>query len=291
MSGLKKNKSTLVLKFGSVFLLLSLVCSCKQELKEIPKNLHFGHRGSGAHVYNDLYIENTIPSILNALNNLDGCEIDIQMSKNGTIWVYHDDNLNHFCDSTFHPVCIPQSEDQFIASATQCREGLSDKVYKLEDVFKLFSNNNFEGKYLSLDVKGYFEEACFEGRNAPINYFIDMASSLVEMAEKYKLTNTIILETPYQEFLDEVKKRKPEIRCHLLADKEFIKTMEKAIEKNYDGISYSMFSNDLNKQNIETARSYGLEVQLWPINNQETLEEAIHLEPFAFQLSKVTFKN
>lgn len=272
-----------------VLFVMFLGFSCKEKPRQVPINLKFGHRGSGANVYNNEFIENTKPSILYALNKLDGCEIDIQMSKSGTIWVYHDNNLNHFCDTNLQEVCIPKSEDSFIIQTLQCREGIGDRVYKLEEVFLLFRENSFKEKFLSLDIKGYFDSTCFENRNAPKEYFTQMAKKLIELAKSYHVVNNLIVETPYQEFLDEVKAQSPKIRCHILGDDNFDEKMKLALEKKYDGISYSMFAPDLEKTKIKTARKNGLEVQLWPINNKEMLLKAMKLEPFAIQLSKVNF--
>lgn len=267
---------------------LSFLLGCDSK-KEIPENLQFGHRGSGAGVYNEQFIENTKSSVLNALNHLDGCEIDIQMSREGTIWVYHDDDINHFCDTTKRTVCIPQSNDSFIASALQCREGVSDRIYRLEEIFEFFATNDFEDKYLSLDVKGYFQSTCFEARNAPEDYFKKMASNFCELVEQYKLSDQLIIETNYTNFMDFVKEEIPAIRCHLIGYEDFDDKIEKALAKNYEGISFSMFSDDLDEAAISKAKKEGLEVQIWPINNREMLQRAKELKPFAMQLSKIEF--
>lgn len=267
---------------------LSFLLGCDSK-KEILENLQFGHRGSGAGVYNEQFIENTKSSVLNALNHLDGCEIDIQMSREGTIWVYHDDDINHFCDTTKRPVCIPQSNDSFIASALQCREGISDRIYRLEEIFKLFTTNEFKDKHLSLDVKGYFQSTCFEARNAPEDYFKKMATNFCKLVKQYKLSDQLIIETNYTNFMDFVKEEIPAIRCHLIGYEDFEDKMEKALAKNYEGISFSMFSDDLNKTAISKAKKVGLEVQIWPINNSEMFQRAKQLKPFAMQLSKIEF--
>ncbi len=271
-----------------VVICISVLMGCTPK-KEIQANLKFGHRGSGAGVYEQKLIENTVPSVLYALTRLDGCEIDIQMSQDGTIWVYHDDNLNHFCDTTKTPVCIPKSSDLFIESTMQCREGVRDRIYRLEEILKLFNENDFATKFLSLDVKGYFQTTCFEARNAPEQYFEEMAANFCSIVTKYKLSNQLIIETNYTNFMDFVKEQIPNISCHLIGYEDFDDKVEKALAKNYEGISFSMFSDDLNAAAISKARNLGLEVQIWPINNQEMLQRAKKLNPFAMQLSKVSF--
>lgn len=276
-----------------IALLFLLVASCtsKKESQQI-ENLYFGHRGSGANVYNNKYIENTLPSIENALDNLDGCEVDIQMSQDGTIWLYHDDMLGYFCDSLKENLfCIPNSSDSFIENLKQCREGLSDRVYKLDEVLEVLTKPKYKEKFLSLDVKGYFDSLCFPYRNAPDMYFLKIAKELVLMAESYDVADQIIVETGYTNFLDAVKESNKKIRCHLIGYKNFEEVASHALHKNYDGISFSLFDESITFQSLQEAKEKGLEVQVWPINDSSLLQKARVMKPFAMQISKLKFSD
>lgn len=281
-----------MLKYLYITLLFLLITSCKsdEETQPIIENLYFGHRGSGADVYQKKYIENTLPSVEYALNHLDGCEVDIQMSKDGTIWLYHDDLLGHFCDTTKEvSFCIPTSTDAVIQDLQQCRKNLSDRIYKLDEVLNLLSEHKNRNKFLSLDVKGYFDSLCFPYRNAPDMYFKKMAKELVLMVEGYGLTDQIILETGYTNFLDEVKKSNEKIRCHLIGYENFSDVVSRALDKNYEGVSFSLFDESINPQAVQQAKLKGLEVQVWPINDTLLLKKAKALNPFSMQISKLNF--
>jgi glycerophosphoryl diester phosphodiesterase len=52
------------------------------------------HRGNG---YNTDYIPNTLPAAEFGLSVLDGIELDIQLSGDGTLWLDHDNEV-HDCD-------------------------------------------------------------------------------------------------------------------------------------------------------------------------------------------------
>ena len=263
--------------------------SCKdpakgdENVKYIATNLILGHRGGGAHV-EEGKIENTLASIRNGLNQLDGCEIDIQMSEDGTIWVYHDALLSYFCDSLAHQICVPKSKDVYLHELRQCREGIEDSLCTLEEVFQLLSQSEYRDKTLSLDIKGYFAEACFEGSSANEAYFDDMAKHLDFLFEKYNITHQLILETDYTYILEQVKEDHPQVRCHLLAYSNFQEKLDKATEKGLDGVSCSLADTSLNFSLLQKARKQGMEVQLWTIADSSALMKAKALEPFAIQV-------
>jgi glycerophosphoryl diester phosphodiesterase len=269
-----------------------LLISCKSEEKsdQAFENLYFGHRGSGANVYEEKFIENTLSSVDFAMNYLDGCEVDIQMSKDGTIWLYHDDMLGHFCDTTVgNSLCIPNANDALIEDLQQCRENQKDRIYKLDEVLKLLSEQENKRKFLSLDVKGYFDSLCFPYRNAPDIYFNKMAKELVLMVERYDLADKIIVETDYTIFLDTIKKSNEKIRCHLIGYKNFPDVVSRAIDRNYDGVSFSLFDESITVQEVQKAKEKGLEVQVWPINDTTQLQKAKEMRPFSMQISKLKF--
>lgn len=280
-------------KYLYLIALILLVNSCNSEEKPDVafENLYFGHRGSGANVYEAKYIENTLPSVDFAMNYLDGCEVDIQMSKDGTIWLYHDDMLGHFCDATeSNSLCIPNSTDALIEDLQQCRENQRDRIYKLDEVLKLlYEQKNKQKKFLSLDVKGYFDSLCFPYRNAPDTYFNKMAKELVLMVEKYGLADRIIVETDYTIFLDAIKNANERIRCHLIGYSDFPDVVSRAIAQNYDGVSFSLYDESITVQEVQKAKEKGLEVQVWPINDTTQLQKAKEMRPFSMQISKLKF--
>ncbi|MEX1191189.1 MAG: glycerophosphodiester phosphodiesterase [Brumimicrobium sp.] len=276
-----------------IFILVFSGCSEKAKNNSpLLENLQFGHRGSGANVYNDTFIENTLPSVTYALNHLDGCEVDIQMSLDGTIWLYHDDMLGYFCKNNAElEGCIPQMSDNEIAEIKQCRNNLEDRVYKLSEVFEVLSNSKYKNRYLSLDVKGYYDSLCFPYRNAPDEYFIKMAKNLIAQAKEHDIEDQLIVETGYMNFLDEIKMKNEKIHCHLIGYENFPEVVDQAIKKSYDGVSFSLYDESITVEEVKKAKSKNLEIQVWPIKDTLMLNKAIELKPFAMQLSEIKFSN
>ena len=54
-----------------------------------------GHAGMGLSIENSFYHDNSLESIELALsiNGCDGLEVDVQMSLDNSLWLYHDPNL------------------------------------------------------------------------------------------------------------------------------------------------------------------------------------------------------
>lgn len=81
--------------FGRICILLFLVSACsKNEGYEQIKVL--GHAATGLNIVNSVYHDNSKEAVEFALS-IEGCqgvEIDIQLSKDGKLWLYHDENLN-----------------------------------------------------------------------------------------------------------------------------------------------------------------------------------------------------
>src|SRR5690554_4907493 len=64
----------------------------------IPQEtLFIGHKGSGnINEYGNLeFVENTWEAIANAMNSIDGSEIDIQISLDSTLWIFHSSTLQN----------------------------------------------------------------------------------------------------------------------------------------------------------------------------------------------------
>ena len=233
-----------------------------------PKTMILGHRGSGSASYSP-YRENTYASVKNAFDRLHGAEVDIQCSKDGTIWLHHDADLpeNHLQLN-----CVPGATDDELMSLR-----LPDTLFsltRLEDIFILMKGMDNTPR-LSLDVKGYFPNNCFDGNNATVPYFNMMFQSLREMVDRYGLHDYVMVETDYQYFLDLVIEYLPGVECYLLGYEDFEERMEVSRKKSYHGVSYNFNDPELTIENINSARQQGLKVQLWTLYGEEDIRRAI----------------
>ena len=136
------------MKKGWVFILLLLLFThCKKEDKYANVRI-FGHAGGGMSIATAPYPENTIDGIKYALSypEVSGVEIDIQWSKDGTAWVFHDAELS---DRTNGSGCVRSKTDSELE--TLHYKGLQqEKLPKLNEIASLVSNRK-----IMLDLKNY----------------------------------------------------------------------------------------------------------------------------------------
>jgi len=254
-------------------ILIHAGCGTVEEKTNHPETLIIGHRGSG--ITSAEFQENTLASVVNAFQSLDGAEVDIQCSLDGTIWLFHDAGL-----PGNDMLCLPQASDQELEKMANEIPGYT--LTRLEEIMQYMIQME-ETPVLSLDVKGYFPNGCFKDNNAPHFYFDMMAESFFQLLELYPLQSHIIIETDYDYFLDLVKKNEPLIELYLLGYHDFRERLEKALERSYHGISHSFRDEYLTHEEIELARQNGLKVQLWTINTAEEMELALSWNPAFIQ--------
>ncbi len=274
-----------MVKQSTISILLALImlaCGSQDEHTRtaFPDTKIIGHRGSGATQYSE-YQENTYTAIRNAFEKLHGAETDIQSSKDGTIWLFHDAGLPTN-DMDLH--CIPNSTDQELMNLSQSMEGFT--LTRLEEIFELMTDTSPIPR-LSLDVKGHFPNGCFETDNATRPYFDKMAENLKELLMEYPLQDYIMVETDYTYFLDLVKEAEPDIELFLLGYNDFRQRMEMAMESSYHGISFNFRDEYLTGEEIELARQNGLKVQLWTLYTEEDFEKALSWGPHFIQTGNV----
>ncbi len=258
-------------------IIISSLFACKNNLitnisNKDPKIL--AHRGSGTIMQiigKDTIIENTIAAAKYGFDNFDGIEIDIQMSKSGTIWLYHNSDL--YNNDT--QKCILNSTDEEIITLNKDLPKWK-QLCTLEDVFVYHSLLN-KDKYISLDVKGYFNATCLGGRNISNEYQQNIADEIIRLTKRYKLENSVMIETDYKEVLDHITDNYDTLKCYFLAYRNFNKKLQEAIDCNYDGLSFSIKDTSLNKANIEKLHNKGLTIQIWTIRNNKEKQKALDL--------------
>jgi glycerophosphoryl diester phosphodiesterase len=141
------------MRIRKIFLPLFLLClsmpACKKiyyfpdkEIAAEPAKL-IAHRGGG----NATYRENTIEGIKAALRHKDGIEVDVQISKDESIWLSHSADVTG-CGQTFK--CFPECRDTDLKTITKCN-GLDISYTQLEDVYR-FIRDSFPATIICIDL-------------------------------------------------------------------------------------------------------------------------------------------
>ena len=98
-------------KLALLSCIVLMFLSCKKIEGSSIKIELIGHAGMGLNTVSAVYHNNSKESIQMALSTsgVNAVEIDVQLSKSGSLWAYHDNKLEH---STYTSGCIASLTDE-----------------------------------------------------------------------------------------------------------------------------------------------------------------------------------
>ena len=161
--------------------------------KLILKNkfIVLGHRGCP-----QIYLENTMPSFLKALEkkNWQGIEIDVQLSKDNKVIIFHDENLKRLGNTNLNISDLNYNEIKNI--------NLKDnhKIPLLTDLLQNYPKD----KIINIEIKKYASSK------------IGIEKNIVLLVKKYNLYEQCIISSFYPQIIRKVKKLDSKIITALL---------------------------------------------------------------------------
>ena len=260
-----------------------LLCGCEENRKVEYVNPFtgieavniLGHKGAGTmgRYGNSDFLDNSPEAILQGIQHLDGVEFDMQLSKDTTLWLFHDHEIPTCADTSANFFLL---SDEEIKSISSCR--FNGRLISLSGIMELINQQSFDKKkYLSLDIKGL--------QNPEALKYFGSKKALGEVVLN-KLTTTIDLNHSV-EFLVEVPfKEQMELfrdfpgTCFALCS-----AMDDCLETaaHHDcGISLSLQS----AQSLQPDKKFT--TQLWTPNTGTELQQALALKPDFIQTDNLT---
>lgn len=221
-----------------------------------------GHKGAGGNYFNDQHMENTIPSFAQAIETLDGVETDVAMSLDGTIWMYHNQDVNDYACDEEPERFIPAMRDEELEKIMLCHESKKDRMYKFSELVTFWENKG-RSFYISLDVKPTFPAWVFELAGGRSNYYDRFAASLARLFSNANGTENVFLEFDNTRFLTQVKlyeNTKKMVRFYT-SDGGMENHINTALARGYDGVSVEGIKTTA--EQVRSAKTAGLKVQLW----------------------------
>ncbi len=145
------------LKFSHLpYLLISTVLffSCNKQ-ESYPAVQVFGHAGMGMDIGMSAFHDNSLEAIQLALTlpTMNGVEVDVRMSADGTLWLYHENTLEAHTDGEG---CIFETTDVELEKL-RYKSLHREKLVRLEAIWPLLDS----GHAIILDLKHW--NACTEG--------------------------------------------------------------------------------------------------------------------------------
>ncbi|WP_338763124.1 glycerophosphodiester phosphodiesterase family protein [Bernardetia sp. ABR2-2B] len=254
--------------------------SCNSEEVDIDlseRNIKvIGHGGMGI---GQVYPMNSYESIMYALSlGSDGVEIDVQMTKDGVLVAFHDEELETKTNKTGK--IYEQTWEQIKgAEYTSSAPYTKYRVVRLEDIFEHVPN--LEKYILALDIKSF-------NPSTSVDYSSQLNASLISLLEKYKQKRNLNLNNIYIEFkrtdlIESLQNERPNYQIFVYETFEI--ALEKARRYNLKGITVQ--NDDLTKENVEQAHNEGFLVATLNTHSKARNIEAINKGVDYIQTDKV----
>ena len=251
-----------------------------------------GHKGAGSNNYNDKNMEQSIASFNEAIKVLDGVEIDMQMSLDGTLWLFHDNDIVGTTCTVLPFNSIINMHDKEIAALKLCSRTKHDRVYKWSELLDLW-NSTKNGFYISIEIKGDFTNSEYNKAGGKSFYLTKIAEKLAGSLINLKHSpEQFITECNDNIFFQKFKKYSNASKVHnsFFAYEPFDNLVKDALAMHIDGVSVEFTDPTMTAAKIKDAQRKGLMVQLWtPYTNDEILG-AYKLSPNFIQTDRTNCK-
>lgn len=265
----------------AILLLCFHFWGCKKDINSFP-NYHptnnattiIAHKAGGGS--NNPNKENTVEAAKYGLSYLDGLEVDIQKSRDGTIWLYHDETIFNESGDLKRIPGLKDEEIRNIIKANNC------PLNTLEELLIEMQKANCKG-WLSLDIKPWLPTRFSNTQG----YLIELADEICRLSKKYNCSHHIMAECENAVCLKRIKELDTEIVCYLTTYGDFEKGTYRALKSNFNGISFKYENKNISKEQIELLHSKGLKIQLWTINDIVDIKDAQLLLPDFIQTDNV----
>ncbi|MFD2247104.1 glycerophosphodiester phosphodiesterase [Pontibacter ruber] len=271
----------------SVVMLLVLAGCEKIDLNKIDnlnngKILVIGHGGGGFQSYFNPLPDNSMAAINRAIEglNADGVELDVQLTKDNQLVLYHDQQLPTLTN------CYGCVTEATYAELKDCRYNHNagtnlasgERLVLLEDVLARYAT--FARKPLIfLDIK--MMNACNPAAEpTPLAF----AAALSDLILKYDAQDWVFVESNSLDLLLLLQEEHPEFRL-LLYTKEIDKDIEVAARNGFYGIT--TFNNLISKEQTKRAHQQNLMVNVLGVKSRTGLTEAIKKNPDGIQTDNI----
>lgn len=256
--------------------------SCqKADLSEI-ENLRnnkigvIGHGGAGFPSTEVNLPSNSLEGITKAVEGYgtEGVEVDVQLSKDGILFLYHDSRLQTLtdCVGCLHQYEAEELDDCKYVLGFNTQNFNNQKLVRLETIIKRFSSRTSK-PYIFLDLKTSPDcPHSFDYSNFETAYI----ESLKAIFEKYNCQDWVIVESADFSFLKKLQAEIDELQISyftLISES----SIEQAVEHNFFGLSSNFGS--ASKATIKAAHEQGLFVTLGILKIRRDAIDMIEMSP------------
>jgi glycerophosphoryl diester phosphodiesterase len=257
-----KNFKNRANKFHLIWIGLSCMLFSCNKSEQYPDVQIFGHAGMGVNIAYSVYHDNSEEAIDLALSlpNMDGVEMDIRMSKDGTLWLFHDSRLEF---STNGSGCFDELTDQEIEQF-HYKSPYKERLVRLETILTKLK----DGQTFILDIKHW------NGCAQPYSDMVRFKDALLAIPDSLK--NKLIIDSSYPHWLSSISQVYKVVFSTLSYEAGLSKSQE--IPTLY---GLMMRSKDMSADQISNIKSLGKTVFLYEMRSSKMQRATMKKAPTA----------
>ena len=274
------------MRISLLILFLGLLISCQRFDQDEVDNLNggkievIGHAGSGFQLYTNMFPSNSWGSITRAVDglNVDGVEVDVQITSDDQLVLYHDQQLQTLTDCLGCILDLPANE------VKKCRYNKDyavnvwedEKVVLLDAVLARYAAYSNPPKFY-LDVKG--GSFCGEQPNLDV-----IAEKLIEQIDKHQGLDWITVESTNTDLLRRIRDLEPNITLMLDSGDPEV-AISTAVDEGWEGIV--IHKDNISKDQVKKAHDNGLHVHLFGVVERAGTISALEKHPDGVQTDNI----
>lgn len=284
---LYKKKKVLCLMICFLFSLTG----CKKANIDSIKNLNngniwvIGHAGSGFQTGRNPVPSNSGSSIKKAIEaySADGVELDLQLSKDSVIVMFHDDLMDRLTE------CLGCISEKNFAEINQCkfRQDFAVNIFNeetvidFENVLAKYSKNANRPR-LFLDIKIF--QSCNQNNSTYVELF---ARKVANIIYQYNYESSVYVLTSNILFVETIRKNDPlgKIQIFKEAGDTYEKSKATALEMKLNGIE--IFNKDITKEQVQDAHNHNLWVIIFDTKDRKSVVSAVNKSPDGIETDNI----
>jgi glycerophosphoryl diester phosphodiesterase len=242
---------------------------------------------------------NTLPAVKHGFATLDGAEVDIQVSLDGTLWLGHDNQVKDCTGATLQ--CFQDKTDLQIEEVAYCDGAVScydpsapnclQHYVRAEEVFAALQDYMPE-KLISLDIKGQY---C---RELGLSEAQHMANEVDRLVRTYGMAGRVLTETSQLAFIDQLVGRGTPADTFVVSLGDVDGPLGAAARQGVAGISfkYADGSEPMDASVVAGIHDKGFRIILWTIDlvpgdpvPEHVITEAWSAAPDVIETDEPTF--
>ena len=208
------------------------------------------HRG-----YSSLYPENTMHAFKEAVvTGADGIELDVQLSSDGELVIYHDYNIGRNTDMKGH-VCEYTAEE---LSHIEVHAGKLDIAGEtIPTLRRYFEFMKDKPVFTNIELKN--TELPYEG----------MEEKLVALIDEFGMRDKVLFSSFNHRSLRKLQKLAPDIGCACLEDAHLDGAGAYASERGFKWVN--PHHSFINEETLAELKAHEVGCQVWTVNDEELM--------------------